>query len=316
MTLCAGIINYGDYADLAECLRALSRQVRGPDRIIVVDNASVPDCLDPIRSRYPKVEYLTRADNLGYAGGANLVIAQAAECDHVLLLNPDVVAGQDFLARLEDAFAASGDIGAATGRLLQPSTPRCIDSTGLVVRRDRRVQDRGRGEVDRGQYATPGEVFGGTGAAVMLARSMLADVAVEGEWFDPAFFAYYEDVDLAWRARLLGWRCVYVPGATAVHRRGFNPANRRAVSRERKRLATRNHLRLLLKNELPALFLRDVARILPMEAARILRAVLLEPYCLPAVCGLLGHLGALREKRRWVMSRRRASVAEMERWFQ
>ncbi len=316
MTLCAGIINYGDYGDLAECLHGLARQARPPDRIIVVDNACVSSRLDPIRSRYPRVEYLPRTENLGYAGGANLVIEQARSCDHVLLLNPDVVPGEDFLAQLEAAFAGSKDIGAATGKLLQPTDPPRIDSTGLLVRRDRRIQDRGRDEVDRGQYAAPKEVFGGTGAALMLAQGMLADVAVDGEWFDSEFFAYYEDVDLAWRARLLGWRCMYVPGATAMHRRGFSATNRGAVSRERKRLATRNHLRLLLKNELPSLFLRDLAWMAPAEGARLLRALLLEPYCLPALLGLVNRLGSLWRKRQWVMARRRVSVAEMGQWFQ
>ena len=315
MTVCAGIINYGAYGDLAACLYGLSRQVRGPDRIIVVDNASVSSQLDPIRSLYPKVEYLPRAENLGYAGGANLIIAQATDCDHVLVLNPDVVPSQDFVARLEAAFAGSGNIGAATGKLLQPTEPPRIDSAGLVVRRDRRVQDRGRDEVDRGQYAMPEEVFGGTGAALMLARTALDDICAEEEWFDTGFFAYYEDVDLAWRARLLGWRCVYVPEATAVHRRAFSPASRRVVSRDRKRLATRNHMRLLLKNELPSLVLRDLAWMAPMEGARLLRALFLEPYCLPALFGLVRQQAALRRKRRWVMTRRRASIAEMGRWF-
>lgn len=316
MTLCTGIINYKTYLELGECLQALSRQMRAPDRIIVVDNASVTSQLEILRARFPKVEYLPQAGNLGYAGGANLVIRQAEECAHVLLLNPDVVPGPEFLARLEDAFSASRDIGAATGKLLQPTEPPRIDSTGLVVRRDRRVQDRGRDEVDRGQYESSEEVFGGTGAAVMLSRHMLADVAIEGEWFDSAFFAYYEDVDMAWRARLLGWRCLYVPQAIAVHHRHFSAATRRMVNRDRKRLATRNHVRLLLKNELPQLFLRDLVRLAPMEVARLLRAVFLEPYCLPALMGLLGNLGAVWRKRRWTMARRRAGAIEIGRWLQ
>jgi GT2 family glycosyltransferase len=262
------------------------------------------------------VEYLPQQENLGYAGGANLIIQEARDCDHVLLLNPDVVPGEDFLAWLEVAFEASEDIGMTTGKLLQPTIPPRIDSTGLVVRRSRRIQDRGRDEVDHGQYALSEEVFGGTGAALMLSRAMLGDVAVDGEWFDAGFFAYYEDVDLAWRARLLGWRCLYVPEATAVHRRQFSPANRQSVSRERKRLATRNHLWLLVKNELPSLFLRDLAWIAPMEAARLLRALVVEPYCLPDLFGLGAHLKTLQRKRRWVMARRRVSAAKMGRWFQ
>lgn len=316
MKLCAGIINYGTYLELGECLQALSRQTRGPDRVIVVDNASAPSELAIFRARFPKVEYLPQTSNLGYAGGANLIIRQAEECAHVLLLNPDVVPGSEFLARLEDAFAVSRDIGAATGKLLQPTEPPRIDSTGLIVRRDRRIQDRGRDEVDRGQYETSEEVFGGTGAAVMLSRPMLADVAMEGEWFDSGFFAYYEDVDLAWRARLLGWRCLYVPQAVAVHRRHFSTATRRMVNRNRKRLATRNHVRLLLKNELPQLFLRDLVRLAPMEMVRLLRAVFLEPYCLPALLSLLSNLGPIRRKRRSAMARRRISAVEIGRWFQ
>ena len=314
--LCAGIINYGDYEELRACLRGLSRQARGADRILVVDNASVASCLEAVQARYPRVEYLPQRENLGYAGGANLILRQAADCDHLLLLNPDVVSGEEFVGRLEAALDASKRIGAATGKLLQPTDPPRIDSTGLVVRRDRRIQDRGRGEVDHGQYEASEEVFGGTGAAVMLSRPMLADVAMEGEWFDAGFFAYYEDVDLAWRARLLGWRCLYVPQAVAVHHRHFASDTRRVVSRNRRRLATRNHLRLLLKNELPGLFLRDLAWLAPMEAARLLRAVFLEPYCVPAVLGLVGQMADVWRKRRWLMARRRASVAEMGRWFQ
>jgi GT2 family glycosyltransferase len=314
--LCAGIINYGDYEELQACLRGLSRQARGADRILVVDNASVASCLGPIRTQHPRVEYFPQPGNLGYAGGANLIIQQAADCDRVLLLNPDVIPGEDFVGRMEASLDASKGIGAATGKLLQPTDPLRIDSTGLVIRRDRRIQDRGRDEVDRGQYACPGEVFGGSGAAVMLARPMLADVAVDGECFDAEFFAYYEDVDLAWRARLLGWHCAYVPEATGIHRRAFSPATRRRVSRERKRLATRNHLRLLVKNELPSLVARDLAWMVPAEGMRLLRALVLEPYCAPALLEIVRHWRSLRRKRRWVMARRRASVAEMGRWFQ
>ena len=96
------------------------------------------------------------------------------------------------------------------------------------MHRSQRHFDRGAGEVDRGQYDTPGVVFGVSGAAGCYRRAMLDDVAIAGEVFDEDFFAYREDADLAWRAQLLGWDALYVPGGhgharPARHARAASP---------------------------------------------------------------------------------------------
>jgi GT2 family glycosyltransferase len=100
-----------------------------------------------------------------------------------------------------------------------------IDSVGMFLMASLRHFDRGAGERDQGQYERLERVFGPTGAAAFYSRDLIEDVKVDGEFFDELFFAYREDADLAWWARLLGWDCVYVPHAVAT-------CARRAASRD------------------------------------------------------------------------------------
>jgi GT2 family glycosyltransferase len=102
-----------------------------------------------------------------------------------------------------------------------------IDSTGIYFTPNMRHLDRGAEEVDHGQYDRPQYVFGPTGAAAFFRRSFIDDVSVEGEFFDEEFFAFREDADLAWRAQLMGWKCLYVPTAVAWHVRRVTPERRK-----------------------------------------------------------------------------------------
>src|SRR5437016_6203643 len=89
--------------------------------------------------------------------------------------------------------------------------------------------DRGAEELDRGQYDEPAYVFGATGAAALYRRVMIEDISVAGEFYDEDFFSYREDADVAWRAQLRGWRCVYTPRAVAWHVRRVTPSRRREL---------------------------------------------------------------------------------------
>jgi GT2 family glycosyltransferase len=111
-------------------------------------------------------------------------------------------------------------VGIAGGRLLRFDGV-TLDSAGQELARSRRPLDRGYGEPDRGQYGSDEEVFGACGAAALYRRAMLDAIADPGgEIFDESFFAFYEDLDVAWRARKLGWRSVYRAAAIAHHARG------------------------------------------------------------------------------------------------
>ncbi len=99
----------------------------------------------------------------------------------------------------------------------QPLAEPRIDSTGIYFTPAMRHFDRGWHEPDRQRFDRMEYVFGASAAAALYRRQMIEDVSVDGEFFDPDFFVYREDADVAWRAQLLGWRCIYTPEATAYH---------------------------------------------------------------------------------------------------
>ncbi len=99
-------------------------------------------------------------------------------------------------------------------------TPPILDSTGHLVFASRRAIDRGERELDRGQYDALTNLFGVCGAAPVYRRKMLEDVRLSDEYFDEDFFAYFEDFDISWRAKLKGWNFGFVPGAIGYHYRG------------------------------------------------------------------------------------------------
>src|SRR5260370_13361977 len=109
-----------------------------------------------------------------------------------------------------------------------PDNPR-VDSTGIYFPPMLRHLDRGSQEVDNGHYLQHEYVFGATAAAALYRRGMIDDISLEDEFFDPDFFVYREDADVAWHAQLMGLRCVYTPHPPGYHVHNVLPANRRPV---------------------------------------------------------------------------------------
>src|SRR5690606_38141150 len=143
----------------------------------------------------------------------------------------DVRHSSSHLELLEASLDSDQAIGAAQGKLYQVTaadfdvqhvgrTER-LDSAAHSIRRSRMVIDRGQGEPDGPRYSGEASVFSACGAALFLRRAMLEDIAPDGEYFAESFFAYKEDIDLGWRARLRGWDVRYVPAAVAHHVRSL-----------------------------------------------------------------------------------------------
>jgi GT2 family glycosyltransferase len=308
---------------LQPCLEGLLSQTLAPSRILFIDCDSHDGTIDWLREtarRHPGVELLLLAENRGYAGGHNAGFSQSHD-DLVLLLNPDVRLHPDYLRETVDTLRRHPQAGAATGRLLRgddllhPLPGPVLDSTGIIMTRSQRHLDRGAGEMDTGQYACEEEVFGVSGAAPLYRRAMLDDVTVDGEIFDEAFFAYREDADLAWRARLLGWSAIYTPAATAIHRRRVRPEDRRLVPALINRHSVKNRFLLRLKNQTASNFRRTWARGMARDVGVVGYVVLREWSSLPALWEVVARLGETSRKRQDIMSRRRASDWEVNRWF-
>jgi len=320
-----GVINYQDYRCLPACLDSVKQQSLRPDLVLLLDNQSCAEDLGPIARAHPEVGLLAIDENLGYTGGANRIIRHSEGCDYILLLNPDVVLGAQFLEELVRAMESDPQVGCAGGKLLlgdfqvteSPGAGRPIlDSTGHLIFRSRRVIDRGHGEADVGQYDRLTNVFSVCGAAILLRRTMLEEVKIGQEYFDEDFFAYKEDVDICWRAQLMGWRSLYVPKATAHHLRGWKRLdNRRNVPWVRKYHSFKNHYLMMIKNELPSIFWRDFFPILSLGVRAMAYVTVVEPSLWRPVLDLRKYWVNIQIKRRIIMKRRRVTAKEMGRWF-
>ena len=206
------IVNFNSGQFLRRCLDALDRQTYRAFRTIVVDNASSDGSADGIEERHPGVTLVRAGANLGFAAGNNLGLQHAGAVEWIALLNPDAYAAPDWLERfIAAATDSKSDFFGCRMRLAD--TPEILDGTGDVYhvsgvawRRDHGVR-----AVDGVKDAD--EIFAPCAAAALYRRADLE--AIGG--FDNSYFCYFEDVDLAFRLRLRGLRCAYVPDAVVDH---------------------------------------------------------------------------------------------------
>lgn len=222
---------------LEGCLSSLRAQERSFTQIVVVDDASQDGTAEWLSTAWPDVLVVALERNHGFAAAANRgVAAAAAECDVVALVNNDVELEPDWLARTAAALEADPGAGAVACKMVSLRSEGVLDDCGDVLRRDGACEQRGHGLRDDGRWDEPGEVFGACAGAALYRRAAFA--AAGG--FEQRFGAYLEDVDLALRLRLAGWRCLYEP-AVARHWSGGSAA---VMSRELWSAVERNTLLL------------------------------------------------------------------------
>lgn len=265
-TVSVCIVTYNSAEDIGSCLNAVMLQSQPLESIIVVDNASVDNSVALVKERMNTeipIVLLENEINNGFAGGQNQAIA-ATTSDYVFVLNPDVELEPDYIVHLVNRLELDPHAGSATGLLMLKSDSSVVDSTGLQMGLNRHAIDRGAGQPVV-QWLEPGVVFGASGAAALYARRMIDDICLAGEFFDEHFFAYKEDVDVAWRANLLGWSSYYVPVAKAIHARGWQKEGRRSISLFVRQRSYINQLFMIVKNEQRGWHL---VKVLPIVVAR------------------------------------------------
>jgi len=197
----------------------------------------------------------------------------------------------------------------------EPLPEPVFDSTGIYFTPNQRHFDRGSRQPDRGQYERAEYVFGATGAACLYRRAMIEDISIDGEFFDPDFFAYREDADVAWRAQLLGWKCLYTPLARAYHVRSVLPVNRRSVSPLVNMHSVKNRWLLRIKNMTGPLYRRYWLAITWRDLVVVAGCLLREFSSLRAFLLLARAWPRAWKKRRIIMQRRRATDDALFGWF-
>ncbi|MBT3606603.1 MAG: glycosyltransferase family 2 protein [Candidatus Latescibacteria bacterium] len=202
------IVNWNGAAFIERCLNAVLCQSHEPAEIVVLDNGSSDDSAVLIQSQFPNIHLIKQMKNEGFARGYNLAIAETRS-PHVLILNTDVFLDRDFLLHGLKALHQAPDIGSVAAKILKADTD-IVENVGQFLQPwlktvNSRIAD------------TEEFVFSGSGAALLCRRQMLDDIVWHDAYFDESFFLYWEDADLAWRAQLRGWRCIFSPDAKAFH---------------------------------------------------------------------------------------------------
>ncbi|HOT02548.1 MAG TPA: glycosyltransferase family 2 protein [Methanolinea sp.] len=207
------IVNYNGERFLKTCLDSLRAQSFTDFEVYLVDNHSSDRSIEIVEKLYPEVALIRESTNLGFAHGTNEGI-RASRGQFILTLNNDTRLDPGFLEKIVLAMKREEKAGICASKMLYPDGR--INSVGICISRSGAAWDRGIHEPDHGQYDHPEEVFGACAGAALYRRAMLDEIGL----FDEDFFMYMEDVDLAFRALLAGWKCMYVPGAVAYHHHG------------------------------------------------------------------------------------------------
>ena len=314
------IVTYNSRDYIESCLASVFAQTHPPAEVIVVDNASLDGTRVFLSGQEDRIRVLYNNENVGFAAAQNQAI-EAATGEWVLVLNPDVVLQPGFIEQLLQAGRVDARVGTLCGKLLsigrdlKPLDQPLIDTAGMYFTPPMRHFDRGWHEADDGRFREVEYVFGASAAAALYRREMIADLSQAGEFFDPDFFAYREDADVAWRAQLLGWRCLYVPDAVGHHVRSVGPGSRRTVPAVINMHSVKNRFLMRIKNMTGGMYRRFWLPVTLRDALVVGGCVLWEPASLPAFWHLVRCFPRALQKRSWIMTRRRVSDASLAHWF-
>ena len=205
------VLNWNGSQVIEKCLTSIEGQTYHPLEIILVDNASTDGSVELIKNNFPNVKLIVNESNLGFGGGNNVGI-RASQGRYIMILNNDTRLDPKCIEELKRCIEKDERFGACASKILLEDENNLIDAAGIVIYPD--GLSIGRGRLERGdRYNEETEVFAGSGCACLYRREMLEDIGL----YDEDFFAYADETDMGWRARLAGWKCIYNPKAVVYH---------------------------------------------------------------------------------------------------
>ncbi len=234
------IPNYRGVDCIRGCLDSLMNQTEEEFNIIVVDNASNDGSAEIVETEFPSVRLIRLDDNFGFSRAVNEGI-KASDTPFVLLLNNDTRAESDFVEKLHTAIKEDDKIFSVSAKMLQMKEPDRIDGAGDLYSAFGWAFARGKGK-HRDRYRRKCNIFSACGGASIYRRRILDEIG----WFDEFHFAYLEDVDIGYRARIMGYRNVYEPEAVVYHLGSGATGSR--YNEFKVRISARNNMYVVMKN--------------------------------------------------------------------
>ena len=323
VTVC--LLTWNGEKYLPAFLNSLLEQTFTNWELLVLDNASIDKSVAIVNEYYPPAKIIRQKQNQGFAKGNNLLI-KWSKSDYVLVVNQDVVLAKDYIQTLVDFLEKHQQVASAAGALYywdfenHIMTDR-VDSFGLKIDRRRAVVDWLQGQ--EGVSIETQEVFGLSGAVVMYRRKALESVKYpthgdDFEYFDEDFFAYKEDVDLAWRLRLWSWENWLVTETKAYHDRTISTHKSSKDRRLRglaNKLSYRNHIWMVYKNSFAKDLWRDWRFIFWYEFKKFIYLLVFERQSLAAWKDFFKYYAKMSKKRKYILTNCQAKQDSIKRWF-
>lgn len=246
------IVCYNNKDLLDTCLGSIREQSLDDIGVIVVDNGSKDGSGDYITSKYKEVELVALDDNQGFAIANNIGIKKALEndeCEYIALLNTDATVDKDWSKKLINFAQKNPKSASLQTPTLDYYDHKILDSRGITIDMQGRPRQLGHREIYKKRESH--KVFGVNAAACIFTAEFLKEQTFDGDYFDHDMWMYLEDVDIAARATMSGWKNWYVTGSFAYHMGSASSSKNPGFSVF---MSYRNNLPLLIKN-LPASYL-------------------------------------------------------------
>lgn len=255
------IPNYNGIAYAVDCLDALRLQTRAPDRIIVIDNGSTDGSAELIETRYPECELVRMGKNTGFCGAVNEGIRRSEGCDYCILLNNDTKAEPRFTEELIRAVRKDRRIFSAQAKMIRMSDPHLMDDAGDLYCSFGWAYARGKGKPEE-LFDRPAEIFSACAGAAIYRMDILREIGL----FDENHFAYLEDCDIGWRAKIRGYHNIYAPAARVLHVGSATSGSEYNLFKVKN--TSRNSIYLIGKNMPPLQILINLPLLIPGFAVK------------------------------------------------
>ena len=213
------IVNWNGIRWLPDCFGSLYKQDYKNFEIIFVDNASKDESVAWVKKYYPRTTIIINKENLGFAEANNVGFRQA-KGEYVLFLNNDTRVTKTFLSELVNVLESDSGIGGAQSKILLMDHPDTHDSVGAFLTPTGFLYHYGFGKKDQKKYDKEIDLYTTKGACMIFKKEVLDKVVIDGNIFDPDYFAYFEESDMCHRIWLTGNRLVYAYKSVIYHKMG------------------------------------------------------------------------------------------------